>query len=129
MTATRHSPPPGLPAELTAFRSAHASWLEDFALFMTLKEIHGGASWVTWEPELRDRQPKALAAARQQLAAGIDRQVFRQFLFFRQWEKLRRYVHTKGIQIIGDIPIFVAHDSADVWANPEPVLPDQCRSA
>ncbi|MCU0487697.1 MAG: 4-alpha-glucanotransferase [Anaerolineales bacterium] len=113
------SPPPGLQAELTAFRSAHASWLEDFALFMTLKEIHGGAPWVTWEPELRDHQPEALAAVRQQLSAGIDRQVFRQFLFFRQWEKLRRYVHSKGIQIIGDIPIFVAHDSADVWANPD----------
>lgn len=113
------SPPAGLQAELAAFRSANASWLEDFALFMTLKEIHGGSPWVTWEPELRDRQPEALAVARQQIAAGIDRQVFRQFLFFRQWEKLRRYVHSKGIQIIGDIPIFVAHDSADVWANPE----------
>ncbi len=113
------SPSPVLQSELTAFRSAQASWLEDFTLFMTLKEIHGGAPWVTWEPELRDRQPEALAAARQQLATGIDRQVFRQFLFFRQWEKLRRYVHSKGIQIIGDIPIFVAHDSADVWANPE----------
>ncbi len=113
------SPPPGLQTELTAFRNTHASWLEDFALFMTLKEFHGGSPWVTWEPALRDRQPEALAAARQQLATGIDRQVFRQFLFFRQWEKLRRYVHSKGIQIIGDIPIFVAHDSADVWANPE----------
>jgi 4-alpha-glucanotransferase len=93
--------------------------LEDFALFMALKEAHGGAPWPTWEAELRDRQPLALEEARQKFAEDIQRQIFRQFLFFRQWKKLRNYIKSKGIQIIGDIPIFVAHDSSDVWSNPE----------
>jgi 4-alpha-glucanotransferase len=75
-------------------------------------------AWVTWEPELRDRQSAAIAEIRQKLARAIERQVYRQFLFFEQWAQLRRYAKEKGIQIIGDIPIFVAHDSADVWAHP-----------
>jgi len=110
---------PALQAELDAFRSQHAYWLEDFALFMALKEAHGGAPWLTWEVELRDRQPQALEEASQKYAVDIQRQIFRQFLFFRQWTKLRNYVKSRGIQIIGDIPIFVAHDSSDVWSNPE----------
>lgn len=109
---------PKLQAELEVFQSEHADWLDDFALFMTLKETHGGAPWPTWEIELRDRQPQALAECREKLKLDIRRQIFRQFLFFRQWKKLRNYTKSKGIQIIGDIPIFVAHDSSDVWANP-----------
>jgi 4-alpha-glucanotransferase len=108
-----------LQSELDAFRQAHAHWLEDFVLFMALKEANGGAAWPSWAPELRERQPQALQAARQTYAQEILNQVFRQFLFYRQWDKLRRHAHDNGIQIIGDIPIFVAHDSSDVWSPPE----------
>jgi len=107
-----------LAEEMEEFQAKQAAWLPDFALFMALKEAHGGAPWPGWEKPLRERQPKALADARQQYEVAIQRQVYRQFLFFRQWAKLRQHAHEKDIQIIGDIPIFVAHDSADVWANP-----------
>ncbi|HEX7975182.1 MAG TPA: 4-alpha-glucanotransferase, partial [Anaerolineales bacterium] len=102
-----------------SFQAAQSLWLQDFALFMALKEAHSGAPWSTWEAPLRDRHPQALEEARQKHAAAIQRQVFRQFLFFRQWSALRRHAAEKGIRIIGDAPIFVAHDSADVWAHPE----------
>ena len=108
-----------LQAELETFRTEHAYWLDDFALFMAVKEAHAGAPWPTWEAELRDRQPIALAEARLKFADGIQRQIFSQFLFFRQWKKLRQYAQEKKIKLIGDIPIFVAHDSADVWSHPE----------
>ncbi len=105
--------------EYAYFQANNQAWLEDFALFMALKEAHGGAAWSTWEADLRDRDPSAIEAARKKLAVAIDRQIFRQFVFFRQWQSVRDDAHAKGIQIVGDIPIFVAHDSADVWANPE----------
>ncbi len=108
-----------LHAEFDAFRFDNASWLADFALFMALKDANGGAAWNEWPEPLRKRESNALAKARQQHAEAIRRQEFRQFLFFRQWNALRSYVHSKGIQIIGDIPIFVAMDSSDAWANPE----------
>jgi 4-alpha-glucanotransferase len=105
--------------DLAAFRQEQGAWLEDFALFMALKEAHQGASWTTWEAPLRDRQPEALAAARSQHAEAVERHAFRQFIFFRQWDALHQAARKRKIQIIGDIPIFVAHDSADVWAHPE----------
>ncbi len=114
----QHTQSAQLNAEMEEFQAKHSAWLEDFALFMALKEAHGGAPWHTWEKPLRDRHPEALANARKQHAVAIQRQIYRQFLFFRQWAKLRSLAHEKNIQIIGDIPIFVAHDSADVWANP-----------
>ena len=101
------------------FRTAEQDWLDDFTLFMALKEAHGGAPWMSWEQELRDRNPQALVAASQKLEVAIQRQAFRQFLFTRQWRELRSYARDKGLQIIGDVPIFVAHDSSDVWANPD----------
>lgn len=110
---------PQLGQAFTTFQGENADWLDDFALFMAIKEAHGGNPWPTWEAPLRDRQPQALAEARQNYEFAIQRQVYRQFLFFRQWQTLRHYAHENGIQIIGDIPIFVAHDSADVWAHPE----------
>ena len=106
-------------AELKTFQFAQGFWLDDFALFMAIKDAHGGASWNTWEASLRDRDPDALSKIRQKLAFEIERQIFRQFLFFRQWDKLRTYAKELDILIIGDIPIFVAIDSADVWANPD----------
>lgn len=108
-----------LRTDLAAFRQSQAAWLEDFALFMAIKEEHGGAPWVTWSPALRDREPQALDEARMRLGLSIQRQVFRQYIFFRQWGLLRAQASRLGIQIIGDIPIFVAHDSADVWAHPQ----------
>ena len=107
-----------LKTEMEEFRAKQSAWLEDFALFMALKEIHGGEPWHTWAKPLRMRQPEALSRARQQYDVAIQRQIYRQFIFFRQWAKLLTHAHQNHIQIIGDIPIFVAHDSADVWANP-----------
>jgi 4-alpha-glucanotransferase len=114
----QHSRSNQLNQEMEEFRHNHSSWLDDYALFMALKEAHGGAPWHTWEKSLRGRQPEALSQARKQHGLAIQRQIYRQFLFYRQWSKLRDHAHEKNIQIIGDIPIFVAHDSADVWVNP-----------
>jgi 4-alpha-glucanotransferase len=108
-----------LHAEFDAFRFDNTSWLADYALFMALKDAHGGIPWNEWPAPLRHRDPSALGEARQAHADAIRRQEFRQFLFFRQWNALRGYVHSKGIQIIGDIPIFVAMDSADAWSYPD----------
>ncbi|MDY0020315.1 MAG: 4-alpha-glucanotransferase, partial [Anaerolineae bacterium] len=94
-------------------------WLEDFALFMALKEAHGGAVWNTWEWELASRQPEALEAWRERLDEAVYAHCYFQYQFFRQWGELKQYANEHGIQIIGDIPIFVAYDSADIWANPE----------
>lgn len=103
--------------ELDEFRSRQASWLEDYALFMAIKESRGGGSWSNWPVALRKREPEALEAAREQVEEAVDRFVFQQFVFFRQWGRAKTYANELGIKIIGDIPIFVAHDSADVWAN------------
>jgi 4-alpha-glucanotransferase len=101
------------------FCAENASWLDDFALFMSLKEANGGGAWNGWEAEQRSRKKSALDKAKKEHAESIERYSFYQFLFFRQWGKLRKYANEKGIQIMGDIPIFVAYDSADVWTNPE----------
>ena len=106
-------------AEFDAFRFDNASWLDDFALFMAIKDANGGIAWNQWPDPLRKRESVALADARQALLGNISRYMFYQFLFFRQWQALRDYVHGQGIQIIGDIPIFVAMDSADAWSHPD----------
>jgi 4-alpha-glucanotransferase len=108
-----------LHAGFDAFRSDNSSWLADFALFMALKDANGGVAWNEWPEPLRRRDAAALSEAREIYADAIRRQEFRQFLFFRQWNALRNYVHGKGIQIVGDIPIFVAMDSADAWSHPD----------
>lgn len=101
------------------FCADNASWLDDFALFMALKEANGGGSWNGWPEALRSRKKTAMTKARKELAESVMRYSFYQFLFFRQWDRVHKYANEKGIQIIGDIPIFVAYDSADVWANPD----------
>lgn len=101
------------------FCQSRAYWLDDYALFMALKVEHGGASWYTWEPEFAKREPGAIAEARQRLNAEIYFHKYLQFEFFQQWSAVKRCANDRGIQVIGDIPIYVAHDSADVWANPE----------
>ncbi len=112
-------PPGALRAEFDAFCADNDSWLDDFALFMALKDANGGRPWTAWELPLRTRRKEALEAAYQAQRPAILRQKFRQFLFFRQWNALRDYLHEKEIQIIGDIPIFVAMDSADAWSHPD----------
>src|SRR5262249_25970179 len=104
--------------ELAAFCTGNASWLDDFALFMALKDHHHGASWDVWPRELVRREPTAIREARRKLGAGVARHKLAQFLFFRQWRALKAHANAKGIKLIGDAPIFVATDSADVWANP-----------
>jgi 4-alpha-glucanotransferase len=104
--------------ELDTFRVDNAGWLDDYSLFMALKESFGGGGWGGWPVEIRSRNPKAMAEARNSLAESIQRFAFFQFLFFRQWKSLKAHANALGIKIIGDIPIFVAMDSADVWAHP-----------
>ncbi|MCX6997762.1 MAG: 4-alpha-glucanotransferase, partial [Kiritimatiellaeota bacterium] len=102
-----------------SFCDRHAGWLDDYALFMALKGRHAGRPWTEWAPELAAREPAALRAARRSGRAAIRDVKIQQFLFDRQWQALRRYAHRRGVHIIGDTPIFVAQDSADVWAHPE----------
>jgi len=107
------------------FCDEQAFWLDDFALFMALKQAYHLSPWHEWERPEATRQPEALARRRHSLAAEIERQKYRQWQFFAQWMALKRYANEKGILIIGDIPIFVARDSADVWANPHLFYFDQ----
>lgn len=101
------------------FCRENEDWLDDFALFMALKDAHGGAVWNTWEEGLVKREPEAMAAARERLDDTIFAQRYYQFQFFQQWEAVKAYANGKGILIVGDIPIFVAYDSVDVWAHPD----------
>ncbi len=101
------------------FAEANRHWLDDFALFAALKAHHGGIAWTEWEPGARDREPKALSNWRGKLAAQIDSQKFLQFVFYEQWRELREYARERGVRMMGDLPIYVAHDSADVWAHRE----------
>jgi len=101
------------------FCTRHAGWLDDYALFRALKDAHGGIAWNGWDPALVRRESVAIRAAQDQLREQIEAQKFYQFLFFGQWFNLKSYCNDRGIRIIGDIPIFVAHDSADVWTNPD----------
>lgn len=105
------------PPELTAFRST--PWLDDYALFAAIKQQHQGAPWVDWEEGLALRSPAALARAERRLAGRIELEKVIQFFFRRQWNELHRFCRDLGIELIGDLPIFVAHDSADVWVDPQ----------
>lgn len=102
-----------------AFCLDQRRWLRDFALFSALKEHHGGDSWLDWEPAVVRREPEALEAAERQLSGPIGLHQFLQFLFFRQWGRLKSAAEAAGISLMGDVPIFVAMDSAEVWARPE----------
>jgi len=110
-------PAVALSTEFDHFTKQQSHWLDDFCLFMTLKEIHAGHAWHTWEPTWRKRHAETIQSARQTYAREIKRHAFWQFLFFRQWSKLKTFAAQKHLQIIGDIPIYVAQDSSDVWAN------------
>ena len=105
--------------ELESFCRENSHWLSDFALFMALKGKYQGKAWYQWEEDLKLRRPDALAAAERELSEEIRFNCFVQFLFAQQWNALRRYAHSNGVKIIGDVPIYVPYDSADVWKNPE----------
>lgn len=102
-----------------AFEKEHAGWLEDYALYMAVKNACGGKSWLEWDEDIRMRQPGALKAARKKYAEEQEFYKFQQYIFDGQWQKLKAYANEKGVQIVGDIPIYVALDSADVWAGRE----------
>ena len=103
--------------DFAAFCKEQRDWLEDYALFMALKSRHDGAAWFQWPRELRLREPAALEAARTELAGELDFWKAVQYLFFSQWRALKQHANRLGLSIIGDLPIYVALDSADVWAN------------
>ena len=102
-----------------AFCDAHASWLDDFALYAAVKQAHDQRAWVEWEPAIAAREPAALDTWRRRLAPEVHAAKLAQFLFFEQWHALRAYCRARGVAIMGDAPIFVAHDSADVWTSRE----------
>ncbi len=140
-------------AEFKEFIIDHAFWLEDYALFRALQtehvqnirkeclyvleeyhdnnavyhrlnELRAASNWCGWSPELRDRHPEALAKAKRRLKEEIAQHLFEQFVFFKQWLHLKDYAHQRGVYLFGDLPIFVAEDSVDVWTNPENFLLD-----
>jgi 4-alpha-glucanotransferase len=117
--AFRSGAAPRMEGPFAEFCRAHAPWLEDFSVFMALRHRHHGGPWTAWDAEVRDRDPAALARLREEMHEEIELHRFQQFLFARQWQVLREHARRRGIAIIGDLPIFVAHDSADVWANRE----------
>lgn len=114
----RKNPDVTLQKEFEQFKLENAHWLEDFATFMALRERFKLVSWRDWPDAYRLREPQALLSFAEEQAAVIEMQAFFQFLFFRQWFALKRYANERGVQIVGDIPIFMGFDSADVWSMP-----------
>ena len=94
-------------------------WLEDYALYMAIKENQGGSGWISWEEDVKRRKPEIIAEYRERLQKEIECYKFQQYYFSKQWKRLKDYANQNGIEIVGDIPIYVSLDSADVWANPE----------
>jgi len=112
-----HRHKPERTESFTQFCLENADWLDDFCLFVALKEVFNGEPWTDWPEDLRQRQRDALAEWRDKLAEQCELCKYQQYVFYEQWGRLKSYANRKGVQIFGDIPIFVAHDSADVWAN------------
>jgi len=106
-----------LAADFEDFCDRNGFWLDDYAVFRALKDKHDHVEWTKWEPEFANREASALERARGELREQIERHKFCQFLFFKQWQALRDYCCKRGVRIVGDIPIFVAHDSVDVWTH------------
>ncbi|MBE5808642.1 MAG: 4-alpha-glucanotransferase, partial [Clostridiales bacterium] len=118
----------GLADEIGAFADAHA-WVRDYALFLAIKEKFDQVSWMEWPDEdIRLRRPEAVARYAEELRPRIDYFIFTQYLFFRQWDALHAYARARGVELMGDMPIYVSEDSADVWLNPELFeLDEDCR--
>jgi 4-alpha-glucanotransferase len=108
---------PMLAAEIEAFRQAHVWWLDDYALFSAIKRVLHDQPWWNWPEALRDRQPQALDQARREYAPLIRQCLFEQLLFDRQWQRLHAHAEEKDVLLFGDLPIYVSHDSADVWTR------------
>jgi 4-alpha-glucanotransferase len=113
--------------EYEEFCRENSSWLDDFALFTALREHYPGKSWTEWPQEVRDRLPGALQSLNNELYGACEKVKFLQYVFFEQWHALRAYCNRRGIQLFGDIPIYVIHESADAWANPELFMLDDER--
>lgn len=113
------------PKQFAEFEEKNGSWLEDYAIYMALKKAHWDHSWTEWEEPLRQREPKAMARWKKDLEKEIGFWKFIQYEFDVQWKRLKEYANEKGVKLIGDIPIYVALDSADVWANPDMFLLDE----
>ncbi len=109
----------GTDGDFLKFREENAFWLGDYALYMAVKNSFDSVSWIEWDEDIRLRKEGAMAACREKYAAEVEFYEFQQYLFASQWFALKAYANEKGIKIIGDIPIYVAFDSADTWANPE----------
>ena len=107
-----------IPQEFEQFCTKEADWLEEYSLFMALKDAHEGVAWFEWEDALRLRNADALKEARESYAEDVLFYKMLQYIFYKQWWSLKEYVNSKGIELVGDVPIYVAGDSADVWANP-----------
>lgn len=105
-------------AHFESFCAEMAHWIDDFAVFMALKDGHNGAIWTEWESGLATRDPTVMTMIRRELESTIDEHKFAQYQFYKQWWELRHYCGERGLYFIGDVPIYVAHDSVDVWANP-----------
>lgn len=114
-----------MPEDFSSFCEAEKDWLEDYTLFMALKDANDGKAWAEWDEKLRVRDAAALDEARKKYAEDIEFYKMLQYLFFKQWRELKAYANENGIEIIGDVPIYVAGDSADVWANPKQFYLDE----
>ena len=113
----RHQADPAAREDLARFREEHSFWLEDFALFQAIREVLGLRAWTDWPAPLRDREPTALERFAREHAEMLERIRFEQYCFFRQWHALRAHAHSLGVRLFGDMPIFAAHDCAEVWAH------------
>ena len=114
-----------IPQDFGEFCEREKLWLDDYALFMALKDANGGNAWLHWDKELRLRENDAMEAAKKRYAEEINFYKMLQYLFYKQWRELKSYANEAGIEIIGDLPIYVAGDSADVWANPDQFYLDE----
>mgnify|MGYP005958321795 FL=1 len=113
------------PQDFDEFCEKEKQWLDDYALFMALKDANDGQAWSKWDKDLRLRKKEAMEAAKEQYAEEIRFYKMLQYLFYKQWNELKAYANEEGIEIIGDVPIYVAGDSADVWANPDQFYLDE----
>ncbi len=110
---------PGRRKDFDDFCRKSTSWLDTYALFMAVKDAHGSAAWNIWEEDIRRREPEALRRWSTKLIREVRYHKYQQYLFFEQWGELRKYCHERGIRLIGDMPIFIAYDSAEVWSRPD----------
>ena len=113
------------PQDFEKFCENEKQWLDDYALFMALKDANGGQAWSNWDKSLRLREKKAMEEATEKYSEEIRFYKMLQYLFYQQWNALKTYANEAGIEIIGDVPIYVAGDSADVWANPDQFYLDE----